>query len=64
MKGTPMTETAEQVKTIPYAARYLECSGDMYAECRQKGYNGVCWIDRTDFSPTMPQQAIMGGRAT
>jgi hypothetical protein len=61
--GIPVTESIEQVQTLPYAARYVECAGAMNKECRSSGYNGVCWIDRDDVTPVKKQKAVMGGRA-
>jgi hypothetical protein len=63
LKGIPTTETMDQVKTIPYATRYISCAGPMNGECRKSGYNGVCWIDRPDVTPVKKQANPMPGRA-
>jgi hypothetical protein len=61
--GVPTTESMDQVKTLPYAARYVRCGGPMNAQCRTLGYNGVCWIDRPDVTPVKKQKNPMPGRA-
>ena len=59
--GIPKTESMDTLDSVPYAARYLDCTKDV--DCRKLGYNSVCWINRTDVEPVTTQQKVMGGRA-
>lgn len=60
--GVPETANYDDIKNLPYATLFLICSKEMNAECRKSGYNGVCWIDREDYTPEN-QLGVMGGRA-
>jgi hypothetical protein len=58
--GIPKTLNEIQAQSLPWAARYLICEGNNL--CRH--YDGMCWIDRPDFTPTTKQNAAPGGRAS
>ena len=45
-EGMPLTIDAEQVMTIPYATRFLNCAPDAKDYCdKQPRFCTVCWID-------------------
>jgi len=48
---------------IPWAVRYMDCASDVQAICKNYEYDGVCWIDRSDVTPTQNQKGHPGGRA-
>ena len=64
MSGIPTASTAEELGQIPWAPRYMKCSGDVNEACNDKGYNGTCWVERDDFTPERPQKAEPAGRAS
>jgi len=62
--GTPETKDQIQVNELPWAARWLECSGELSKYCRENSYNGTCWIERDDVNVTgMKFKPAPGGRA-
>ncbi|CAB9524870.1 expressed unknown protein [Seminavis robusta] len=62
--GVPEIVNAKMAESVPHAARYLRCNGETRGLCREKEYNGTCWIDRDDYTPRTNQQAEPGGRAS
>jgi cell division protein FtsN len=62
--GAPLVEDAVQAASIPWAARYLNCTSETHGLCRSMEYNGTCWIERDDYTPETPQQKEPGGRAS
>jgi hypothetical protein len=62
--GLPFASTVEELENTPWAARYMACHADIKKDfCDPAKYNGTCWIDRTDFTPTTPQKKVPSGRA-
>ncbi len=51
MDGVPLTTSPQQVKSLPYAARYLKCSNDQLNLCKEDRYCAKCWIEREDTVP-------------
>jgi len=62
--GLPKATTVEDLDTFPWAVRYMNCDPTLKDICRQNEYNGTCWLDRDDYTPTTPQRAAPGGRAS
>jgi hypothetical protein len=63
--GLPLAETVEDLDGIVWAAKYMRCSTDIgQSFCRPNEYNGTCWIDRPDYTPTQTQSIHPGGRAS
>lgn len=60
----PQTVSEEQVKDVPWAAQYLSCARDATANCKGHEYTAGCWVEREDFTPQVPQGAIVGGQAS
>lgn len=60
----PRTEDEIQVKRLPWATRYLNCSREANDLCSQSRYLGQCWVDRDDFTPPHEQKAVPGGQAS
>jgi len=58
MAGVPTTESMKQVKTMPWATRYLKCPQNYTDLCDkdENRYRSTCWIDRDDVSPPIPQK--------
>lgn len=57
-KGIPVTESQEQVETLPWATRYLQCANGAESICNDAPrFCCTCWVDREDgiFPPT-PQK--------
>jgi hypothetical protein len=48
---------------VPWALRYMNCDNEISSVCKKYEYDGVCWIDRPDFTPTTTQSKYPGGRA-
>jgi len=57
MHGIPETLDEEQVKDLPYFARYLNCPEDKESLCLNNPdkYKVRCWIDRDDVTPPTQQ---------
>jgi len=62
MKGISKTLDMKQALELPWAARYLDCDKDAEPECRERAYNGTCWVKRPDFEPTTKQRNEPTGR--
>jgi len=64
--GLPATLTKEQALELPWGARYVSCDHTSAAVCaaRENKYNATCWIDRPDYTPTMPQEDSPDGQAS
>ena len=65
----PLTEDIEQALNVPYAGRYMKC-GPIANELNLCGdkrnpntYNSQCWVDRSDFTPSIGQNDKTSGRA-
>ena len=67
MAGIPETQNAEQVKTIPYAAQYLQCSSEANNDiCKNSRYQSKCWVQgdgNNTIQPVTKQKAQPGGQA-
>jgi hypothetical protein len=61
--GIPKGGSYEEINKMPWAAQYVSCTSEFSSICRQNEYNGTCWIDRDDYTPTTKQQKEPGGRA-
>lgn len=60
----PTTEDTKQVKSIPYATWYMQCSHDANSMCQKKRYNATCWMEREDgLEPPEKQMKSPGGQA-
>jgi hypothetical protein len=47
--GIVETESAEQAKTIPWAARYMKCKDEVQTVCQEEPrFCSNCWYDRDD----------------
>jgi hypothetical protein len=62
--GVPETTDATMAESVKWMARYLRCNGEMHGICREREYNGTCWIERDDYTPTTAQNKEPGGRAS
>ena len=58
------SESAAQVETLPWAARYLECASEAKDLCKQRRYNATCWIPRDDVEPVTKQRPQPQGQAS
>jgi hypothetical protein len=63
MSGIAAATSFEDLDELPWAARYMACSPDLSSICSENRYDGICWLDRPDFTPTKEQQPYPGGRA-
>ena len=68
MAGIPETQSAIQVKTIPYAAQYLKCSSEANNDiCKNSRYQSKCWIQQpagnNTIQPMTKQNPQPGGQA-
>lgn len=61
--GLPVTESAEQAKEVPWAARFMKCSDEAQAYCKeQPRFCTVCWVDREDgIVPAVTQKEQFSG---
>lgn len=64
MLGVPLTDDAETVGALPWAAQYIRCSEELKQECKKHRYHSSCWIERDDVSPTTKQAGKVGGQAS
>jgi hypothetical protein len=62
--GVPEITDGTMAESVKWMARYLRCSGETHVLCREREYNGTCWIERDDYTPTKDQQNEPGGRAS
>jgi hypothetical protein len=60
-EGIPTTVDQNQSESLPWAARYVICKD--YSLARKFKYDGMCWIDRPDFTPAAKQKSP-GGRVS
>ncbi|KAL7551794.1 hypothetical protein ACHAWF_014985, partial [Thalassiosira exigua] len=60
----PVTVSEEQVKTVPWAAQYLQCARGATANCKGHEYTAGCWVPREDFKPSHGQASLVGGQAS
>jgi hypothetical protein len=42
----PVTDSDEQVKTVPWAAQWLSCSRTATTDCKAHEYTAGCWVER------------------
>ncbi|GKY93542.1 hypothetical protein MPSEU_000321600 [Mayamaea pseudoterrestris] len=61
MLGIPKTASLAEVESIPWAARYLDCTLDVADECQVNKYLTKCWVDRPDFIPPTDQAPVNTG---
>ena len=59
---SPVTESEEQAKTLPWAARYNKCASAAQSLCNSREYDGKCWVERDDFKPSAIAP-LVGGQA-
>ena len=65
MNGIPRADISQELDTIPYAARYMNCRNDIKNDfCNPKTYSGICWIPRDDYEPKKKQEKYPGGQAS
>jgi len=64
LAGVPITESREQVDTLPWAARYLSCPEENRDLCDEKEhrFRTTCWVDRDDVSPLKKQADNAGSQ--
>jgi hypothetical protein len=61
LDGILQVTSAEQAKTIPWAARYLNCSKESENICRDEPrFCAICWIERNDGVTPIANQTITG----
>jgi len=62
--GVPMTMDEEQVKTLPWAAQYLNCDEQRAELCvdANNRFRTKCWIDRPDVTPERNQKDHAGSQ--
>ncbi|KAL9178465.1 hypothetical protein ACHAXT_003795 [Thalassiosira profunda] len=63
MGWVPVTVSAEQVKDVPWAAKYLQCARGSTVDCKAHEYTAGCWVEREDFTPKSRQNSLVGGQA-
>ena len=61
--GVPQQDTLEDIDKAVWASKFLKCGASLKAHCRANEYNGTCWIERPDYTPTTNQNPEPGGRA-
>jgi hypothetical protein len=61
--GVPQQDTLPDIDNAVWANKFLKCGPDLKAHCRANEYNGTCWINRPDYTPTTNQKPVPGGRA-
>jgi hypothetical protein len=61
--GIPEGKTLEEIQQMPWASQYVRCNNALHGICRSNEYQGVCWIDRDDYTPKIAQKNAPGGRA-
>ena len=63
--GIPKAETYDNLSHIPYALRYMNCGNDIEKDvCKHQEWLGICWLERSDYTPTTKQDVHPGGRAS
>ena len=50
----PVTDSDEQVKTVPWAAQWLSCSRTATTDCKAHEYTAGCWVDREVRESSLP----------
>jgi hypothetical protein len=61
--GVDKGMTLQEIKQMPWAMQYVNCDNELHDICRSNEYQGQCWVDRDDFTPTTRQNDEPGGRA-
>ena len=64
IQGVTEIANATMADDVIWAARWMRCTAEMHGECRANEYDGVCWIDRDDYTPELKQAAEPSGRAS
>jgi hypothetical protein len=62
MNKIPECTDEVQAETIPYAARFMKCSGERRDMCNNHKFLGNCWVERPDVVPPTKQDAEPGSR--
>lgn len=62
-QGVPKANTVEELNALPWAVQYMKCDDDLKQSCKGHEYNGTCWLERDDYTPTTKQGSYPGGRA-
>jgi|AntRauTorckE5430_2_1112549.scaffolds.fasta_scaffold11075_2 hypothetical protein len=60
MHAIQETLDADQVLTLPFASRYMNCASESKDLCNHPSPNrfqAVCWVDRDDVTPSKPQKS-------
>jgi hypothetical protein len=59
-----VTECIDEVQceTVPWAARYLKCSGEAQTLCGANKFHANCWVERDDVKPQIPQAEKPGSQ--
>ena len=60
----PVATSIAELDALPWAVRYMSCEASLKDICHQNEYNGTCWVERDDYTPTTPQKSAPGGRAS
>jgi len=63
VQGIPQVTSAPEAEKQIWAARCINYAPELKDYCRGIEYNGTCWIDRDDYTPTHAQNAEPEGRA-
>lgn len=61
--GLAEGKSVEEFEAMPWAAQYLKCTSEMKSICREREYDGVCWIPRDDVTVDWKVNPAPGGRA-
>jgi hypothetical protein len=65
MNEMPLTKDAAQVKTIPFASRYLNCDKDAGDLCKNNRFRAICMLkDKLNVTVTTNQRSEPSGQAS
>ena len=58
MYGIPITFNEDQVETLPWATRYMQCPKEDRDLCdrQENRFRTKCWVDRDDVTPPTKQR--------
>lgn len=63
--GIPTTMDEEQVLTLPWAVRYMDCDPQRQDLCdKSTKYRTQCWVDRDDVIPPTEQRENVGSQVS
>lgn len=63
MQPSYTTSDTQAEQDLPFAARYMYCEGAVGPLCKAHKYDAVCWVERSDCTPTAAQNKGVGGQA-